>query len=388
MIFLEEEFSVAEYRSAVLVARRSDDCGRTSDGRFGADNKCQEDAGQGAEDPSGGKQSAGTSSYESLALEMDRRRVQRNIDKGDHAAASKNISLMLEKSTPSKVASALGFERFDLDGTFDEDTRKGRGSFFSYFGRKAVETASRHIATLSLASKAIPEIKKSFIDFSTHRSFLQKVISEVKPKTPLDRSKIALALSGVMAACDLKTGRLSVIQNRANSQSVLDRAHGIGWFSTNDPSHYIVHEYAHQLQHEGMRGWFAGRARTTVSGLESTIASDRFEEYSEGSQQTVRENLARAKQRLSDLSDPSNPIPDEDVMEYRRHVDSEVSRWSLNDPKMMETARTVSKYGLTNGLELAVEYWTAVTLGFRDNDESLDKFCEAIFMPRPKRKKG
>lgn len=43
MIFLEEEFSVAEYRSASLAAKRAADCGRQDGGKFGKGNDCASD---------------------------------------------------------------------------------------------------------------------------------------------------------------------------------------------------------------------------------------------------------------------------------------------------------------------------------------------------------
>lgn len=88
MIFLEEDFTEGEYRSALAVAECRDsgpDCGRQEGGKFGPGNKCQEDAGSGGSDSSGSVATASPAS-ESAARAPKLRNVDVMLGGGKHTA--------------------------------------------------------------------------------------------------------------------------------------------------------------------------------------------------------------------------------------------------------------------------------------------------------------
>ena len=374
----------AEWRSIrEEVETRSDDCGRDEGGRFGQDNKCQEDAAPGSEQTSG----PASKTYDEIAREMDLKRVRSDIGAGNHGSASRNISLMLEKSTPSEVARSLGFEKFDLDGSFSEDTRKARGSFFTSFGKAAVDTAARHLASLSIASGRLPELKKAHIDFSTQRNFISTMVKNSGAKGVLDRLRVAMSSFSAMAICNLTNGDITLVQNKANSQETLDSAYGKGWFSTNDPSHYIVHEYAHRLQSEGLRSYFVSQIEKSIRQTEKALSATGEFALHGDSIEIAKMSIEKERLELSELK-AGRPLTQSEISDYYASAHFYLARWGARDRINFESSvKSVSTYGRSHALELAAEYWSSVTLGFRDNSDDLDAFCEAIHMPKPKKQK-
>ena len=310
--------------------RRSDDCGRDGDGRFGQDNKCQEDAGDGKQ--------VSEKSYHDAATPRDFARVRDNLSRGDINTAAKNIKLLLETMPPSSVARELGFTSFDVDRSFDKSAAKKNGMLRFLLGDPA-ESAARHLAKMAVAAEHVPAMKSAAFNFSPYKSWFDALAAEVGAKTTGAKLKLFAMTAGVKAACHLVTGEISVIEDRAGDEKSLSAAYERGWFSTGDASHYIIHEYAHKLQHDVI----AGTAK----------------EYNEG--------------RIDGAL----------IAQYRRQAEFSAGEVIRQSPTFLQKAEALSTYGMTDPLELAVEYWTAVTLGYADNDPDFDRFLRGMEMPKP-----
>jgi hypothetical protein len=200
------------------------------------------------------------------------------------------------------------------------------------------------LAKLALAAKHEPGLKESSINFSKFNTTVDSIAAEAGITRLFDKLKLATAMAGVKAACNLKTGAITVVQDRAGDQKELTRAYDNGWFSTDDPSHYVLHEYAHKLQHDAIARMAGGADKITpevVGGLRSQIMG-----------------------AISAINN-SPPPP--------------------GQTGVLDRAMAVSMYGMTDPLEFFAEYWTGVTLGYVRNDKQFDMIFSLVGMEPPKK---
>ena len=318
------------------VEKRSADCGRTDDGKFGPKNECQEDAGQGSSEEKKPK----TSAYREAANPLAYKRAREDIASGDVARAAENIEFLMESLPPSAIAKELGFKAFDVDGSFDKDAKK-KGGLLAFLRGDPAKSAARHLAKMAMAAEHVPEIKGSSFDYSPFNSVVDRFASDAGITSLLDKIAFSARLAGVKAACDMRTGGITIVQDRADDQKSLSKAYERGWFSTDDSSHYVLHEYAHKLQHDAMMNLFKATGKATPELLGK----------------------------------------------YRGRAVEAIGEKIRSVPGFLEKAKAVSMYGFTDELEFAAEYWTGVTLGYVDNDAAFDAVLSAIGMPRPVRSK-
>jgi hypothetical protein len=331
--------------------RRSADCGRTEDGKFGPKNDCQEDG-----DGSSEEKSPSKGSYRDAANPIAIKRVREDIAAGNLQYAAENIEFLMESMPPSKVAKELGFKSFDIDGSFDRDAKKKPG-ILSFLTGDPAKSAANHLAKLALAAKHEPGLKESSINFSKFNATVDTFAAEAGITRVLDKLKLATAMAGVKAACNLKTGAITVVQDRAGDQRMLSRAYEQGWFSTDDPSHYILHEYAHRLQHDTLAMWSRERG-------EQEITPELVGRFRSQAMETIVA-ISEGRHYRSDGSRPSPPP-------------------GLS-PGMIDRIADVSMYGMTDPLEFMAEYWTGVTLGYVKNDEQMDEVFASLEMKPPKK---
>jgi hypothetical protein len=330
------------------VEKRSADCGRTDDGKFGRDNKCQEDAGPSDKKPVGKK------SYHEAATPLDVKRIRESVSRGDIEAASKNIKLLMEAMPPSAVAREFGFTSFDADGSFDKSAKK-QGGIIGFLRGDPAESASRHLAKLMVASQHAPELKSASINFMPYRTWLDDLADQAGIKSLAKRMKLFAMTSGVKASCDLTTGELRVIEDRAGDEKSLSQAYERGWFSTDDPSHYVLHEYAHRLQHDVLASWAGGSDKVKIEDI-GRLRQQALD---------VISDIANNRYFRADLSQPQPPAD------------------ASSD--MLSRAMDISQYGMTDPLEFLAEYWTGVTLGYVRNDEQFDEVFRACDLAPPKK---
>ena len=331
--------------------RRSADCGRTEDGKFGPKNDCQEDG-----DGSSEEKSPSKGSYRDAANPIAIKRVREDIAAGNLQYAAENIEFLMESMPPSKVAQELGFKSFDIDGSFDRDAKKKPG-ILSFLTGDPAKSAANHLAKLALAAKHEPGLKESSFNYSKFNATVDTFAAEAGITRVLDKLKLSVSMAGVKAACNLKTGAITVVQDRAGDERMLSRAYEQGWFSTDDPSHYILHEYAHKLQHDTLAMWSRERGEQEITP------------------ETVARFRSRAMESIVAISEGR----------YYRNDGSRPSPPPGLSPGMIDRIADVSMYGMTDPLEFMAEYWTGVTLGYVKNDEQMDEVFASLEMKPPKK---
>jgi hypothetical protein len=320
--------------------RRSADCGRTDDGKFGPKNDCQE---EGSGSGGGDEKKPSRGAYRDAANPLAIKRVREDIDNGNLQYAAENIEFLMESMPPSEVAKELGFKSFDVDGSFDRDSKK-KGGILSFLRGDPAKSAANHLAKLALAAKHEPGLKESSINFSKFNTTVDSIAAEAGITRLFDKLKLATAMAGVKAACNLKTGAITVVQDRAGDQKELTRAYENGWFSTDDPSHYVLHEYAHKLQHEAIARMAGGADKITPDVVGS-----------------LRSQIMGAISAIHNSSPPAGSTG------------------------ILDRAMAVSAYGMTDPLEFFAEYWTGVTLGYVANDRQFDTIFSLVGMEPPKK---
>jgi len=276
------------------------------------------------------------------------------IDKTPSAEA---ISLLLKSSPPSAVARRLGFTKFDVDGSLDRDA-------VAAAGRSAASFAAQQLSTLAAAAAVVPGLKNTAINVEKASDYT-KILLDDGGYSGAERIIKAASMYGMLANASLKTGEITLLQDRGKYggfiQRLVDSSQASNWFSTNDPRHLVVHEYAHTLQKLAVRKYVDSVAEA------------------EG-----RPRYFGPRPSQEELDESPNPISEISI--WREHADATLAEMRSSDREFSTAATAVSKYGQANAMELAAEYWTAVTLGSRDNDEKLDQFLDRIFMPRPVKK--
>jgi hypothetical protein len=330
------------------VESRSADCGRDDDGRFGPKNDCQ-DKGSGQESPRPSK-----GAYSDAANPLAIKRVREHVDRGNAKHAAEDIAFLMESMPPSEVAKQLGFTSFDIDGSFDRDASKKPG-FFSFLTGDPAKSAANHLAKLALAAKHAPGLKDSSFNFSKFNATVDTFAAEAGITSIIEKIRLAASMVGAKAACNLKNGEITVIQDRADDEKSLSRAYDRGWFSTDDPSHYVLHEYAHKLQHDVIASWAGGKDKVTSDFV------GRFRNQ-------VMDAISAIHNNQYFRADHSQPKPPAGASK-----------------DMLDRAMDVSMYGMTDPLEFLAEYWTGVTLGYVRNDEQFDEVFKAVDMKPPRK---
>lgn len=347
---------------------------------------------------------------------------------GDFAASSagatKTYSKAAEIEGPTKFNSQEIAKEIACD-RFDEDKKLQRWADGSRSMRSDV---SAHVASVRLASQAVPEIGDAKINFISRTDATRAgMLRGVSPKEA----------GGILGLTNTGTGEIRMIIDNPPTPKLMRKAFEDQQLSTDHPSHGIVHEFAHHLQVSGYRQFL-------IEDIKSVIADGNHSQ----SQKTHMENLV-------DHLEGGGEIPPEAVEEGEKALmakfadfalaDKDVRPWAIelhrqmadkgnqdskkrladlerghdldmNELQAYEIAsnfwsqglkpqpgvvmppplpgsfvarvRGVSKYATTQPIELTAEYWTAVTLGYRKRDPDLDAMCIAAHMPVPKERKG
>jgi hypothetical protein len=224
-------------------------------------------------------------------------------------------------------------------------------------------TASSLIAAMESAANRVPEMRGASIAVRTREEHAAEYAA-------MGMSNAAAVVAQAQATCNMTTGEISVYFD-ANESLLMKRfTHAAGLLSTPDPSHSIVHEFAHSQHAEGMRQFIA------KSILEETPnpQSDLDHLYVEIAQ-NILAGKPLSKSQLSSYEYSMQGV----IQGLKEDVDA--------SPEMKEAIKTVSRYATTHPLEAIAEYWTSVTLGYRDNDKILDSLCELGHCPIPKQRK-
>jgi hypothetical protein len=347
---------------------------------------------------------------------------------GDFAAASagatKTYSKAAEIEGPTKFNSQEIAKEIACD-RFDEDKKLQRWADGSRSMRSDV---SAHVASVRLASQAVPEIGEAKINFISRADATRAgMLRGVSPKEA----------EGILGLTNTGTGEIRMIIDNPPTPKLMRKAFEDQVLSTDHPSHGIVHEFAHHLQVDGYRQFL-------IEDIKSVIADGNHSQ----SQKTHMENLVNHLEGGGEIPPEAFKDGERKLMEKFAEfalADRDVRPWAielhrqmadkgngqskkrladlerghdldLNELKAYEIAsnfwsqglkpqpgvvmppplpdsfvarvRGVSKYATTQPIELTAEYWTAVTLGYRKRDPDLDEMCIASHMPVPKERKG
>jgi hypothetical protein len=347
---------------------------------------------------------------------------------GDFAAASagatKTYSKAAEIEGPKtfdsqEIAKEIACDRFDETG---ELQRWAKGS------RARQADVSAHVASVRLASQAVPEIGEAKINFISRADATRAgMLRGVSPKEA----------EGILGLTNTGTGEIRMIIDNPPTPKLMRKAFEDQVLSTDHPSHGIVHEFAHHLQVDGYRQFL-------IEDIKSVIADGNHSQ----SQKTHMENLVNHLEGGGEIPPEAVKDGERKLMEKFAEfalADRDVRPWAielhrqmadkgnqdskkrladlerghdldLNELKAYEIAsnfwsqglkpqpgvvmppplpdsfvarvRGVSKYATTQPIELTAEYWTAVALGYRKRDPYLDEMCLASHMPVPKERKG
>jgi hypothetical protein len=264
---------------------------------------------------------------------------------------------------PSEILDSLGFTNIRMSSEFDEAVDEPSGILHMIPAVRR-STASSLIASMESAANRVPEMRGASIAVRTREEHAAEYVA-------MGMSNAAAVVSQAQATCNMTTGEISVYFDANESLLMKKISHAAGILSTPDPSHAIVHEFAHSQHAEGMRQFIAKSLLEETPNPQSDLDYHHVE---------IAQNILAGK-----------PLSKSQLFNYEYIMQGVIQ--GLKDdvdasPEMKEAIKTVSRYATTHPLEAIAEYWTSVTLGYRENDKLLDSLCELGHCPVPKQRKA
>ena len=343
---------------------------------------------------------------------------------GGYAAASTGGSATYAKAKEidgprdfdsQAIAREIACDRFDETGELQK---------WAMGSRARQADVAAQVASVRLASKAVPEIAEARLNFTSLDAAIK---SGMLPGVSSEQAK------GVLGLTSMHTGEIRMIIDNPATPGAMRDAFKAGAVSTDHPAHAVVHEFAHHLQVDGYRNFLIEDVRAAISsgGSKKEVESmQQFVDHLEGGgaipPEAVSDYSGRLWKKFADLA-----LRDEDVRPWAIQAYGELSKKdptlkkrldeiesgheftdvelrayeaassSMRDGRPAEPGMPhpkkssfvskvlqVSKYAATAPVELTAEYWTAVSLGYMKRDKDMDEMCIAAHMPLPKERKG
>jgi hypothetical protein len=270
---------------------------------------------------------------------------------------------MREGEKPSEILDSLGFTNIRLEGEFDKAVAEPSGILHMIPAVRR-STASSVIAAMESAANRVPEMRDAKIAVRKREDHVADYVSR-------GMSREAEAVSQATATCNMQTGEISVYFDVDQSLFSKKLNHAIGLLSTPDPSHVIVHEYAHSVHAEGMRQFIANSILEETPNPQSDLDHHHVQ---------IARNILSGKELNKDQLFN---------YEWKQSIVLDTLRDAIeSSEELRDAVGSVSVYATSHPFEAIAEYWTAVTLGYKKNDKLLDSLCELGHCPVPKQRKS
>jgi hypothetical protein len=236
----------------------------------------------------------------------------------------------LATKSPSSVLRGLGFSSVKNAAEIDRLYTSGSNS-----DRKGVES---WIARMAHASKLDPSVSKTEMHLSSRESAVKAINSALPPDSTFSYS--AKELADTVAFYDPVSDAIYLLIPTAD-QDRLEELKRVGYVSSGDPSHSLLHEQAHKEHWDSLNEMYG--KPTSSKGF--SIIQDRVDDLA----RSFLENKSTA-----------------------RDMDKKISS-------------QISRYATTDAMEFVAEYASGVKTGSVRRNAQFDEFAKALGATPPRK---